>query len=213
MESGPGPGRTALLLIECQRGVVGDLSVLPDLAAQVHPVLVRIGALVAAARAAGVTVAHLTYAPLPGGRSTNRRSPLTQSTAATADWGPDRPGADVVPEIGVAESDLVFERHQGISPVHRTEVLAVLRNMGMEELVVAGVSTNLAVPLVAAAAADEDFAVTIVRDATAGVPASHHESMLRYTLAFVGRLATTDELVATWRPADVADGSDGSGPA
>jgi nicotinamidase-related amidase len=86
--------------------------------------------------------------------------------------------------------------------VHRTEVLAVLRNMGIGEVVVAGVSTNLAVPLVAAAAADEDFAVTIVRDATAGVPASHHESMLRYSLAFVGRLATADELMDEWRAAD-----------
>jgi nicotinamidase-related amidase len=66
---------------------------------------------------------------------------------------------------------------------------------------------------VAAAAADEDFAVTIVRDATAGVPASHHESMLRHTLAFVGRLATTDDLVTAWRPADAADGRDGSGAA
>ena len=206
MESASGPGRTALLLIECQRGVVGDLSVLPDLAAQVGPVLQRISALAAAARDAGVAVAHLTYAPLPGGRSTNRRSPLTRATAGTRDWGADRPGADVVPEIGVAEGDLVFERHQGISPVHRTEVLAVLRNMGMEEIVVAGVSTNLAVPLVAVAAADEDFGVTIVRDATAGVPASHHESMLCHTLAFVGRLVTTDELVAEWQ-----SGTEGSG--
>jgi nicotinamidase-related amidase len=199
MESTAGAEQTALLLIECQRGVVGDLSVLPDLAAQVRPVLERIGALAAAARAAGVTVAHLTYAPLPGGRSTNRRSPLTRGTSATTEWGPDRPGAEVVAEVGVDPDDLVFVRHQGISPVHRTEVLAVLRNMGIQEVVVAGVSTNLAVPLVAVAAADEDFGVTIVRDGTAGVPASHHESMLRYSLAFVGRLATAGELMAAWR--------------
>jgi nicotinamidase-related amidase len=95
----------------------------------------------------------------------------------------------------------VFERHQGISPVHRTEVLAVLRNMGMEEIVVAGVSTNLAIPLVAVAAADEDFTVTVVTDATVGIPQSHHESMLRYSLAFVGRLATVAELMTAWREA------------
>lgn len=201
MARAPGPKRTALLLIECQRGVVGDLSVLPDLAARVRPVLQRIGAAAAAARAVGVTVADLTYVPMPGGRSTNRRSPITSGTAAAADWGPERPGAEVVPEVGVGPDDLVFVRHQGISPVHRTEVLTVLRNMEIEEVVVAGVSTNLAVPLVAVAAADEDFAVTIVRDATAGVPTSHHESMLRYSLAFVGRLATADELMAAWRAA------------
>jgi nicotinamidase-related amidase len=199
MESAAGPERTALLLIECQRGVVGDLSVLPDLAGMARPVLERIGALAAAARAAGVTVAHLTFAPMPGGRSTNRRSPVTRGTSASAEWGPDRPGTEIVPEIGLAESDLVFERHQGISPVHRTEVLTVLRNMGIEEVVVGGVSTNLAVLLTAAGAADEDFGVTVVRDATAGVPASYHESVLRYSLAFVGRLATADELITRWK--------------
>jgi nicotinamidase-related amidase len=198
MESGAGPERTALVMIECQRGVVGDLSVLPDLAGLARPVLERIGALAAAARAAGVTVAHLTYAPMPGGRSTNRRSPVTRSTSASVEWGPDRPGTEIVPEIGLAEGDLVFERHQGISPVHRTEVLTVLRNMGIEEVVVAGVSTNLAVILTAAGAADEDFGVTVVRDATVGVPASYHESVLRYSLAFVAGLATADELIARW---------------
>jgi nicotinamidase-related amidase len=162
------------------------------------PVLERIGALAAAARSAGVIVAHLTYAPMPGGRSTNRRSPVTRGTSASAEWGPDRPGTEIVPEIGLADGDLVFERHQGVSPVHRTEVLTVLRNMGIEEVVVAGVSTNLAVLLTAAGAADEDFGVTVVSDATAGVPASYHESVLRYSLAFVGRLATADELITQW---------------
>jgi nicotinamidase-related amidase len=186
-------------LVECQRGVVGDLSVLPELAEMARPALERMGALAHHARSAGVTVAHLTYAPMPGGRATNRRSPLTQATAASADWGPDRRGAEIVAEVGRDRDDLVFERHQGISPVHRTEVLAVLRNMGVDEVVVAGVSTNLAIPLVAVAAADEDFSVTVVTDATIGIPRSHHESMLRYSLAFVARLATVDELASAWR--------------
>jgi nicotinamidase-related amidase len=195
------PERTALVLVECQRGVVGDLTVLPELAEMARPVLERIGALARHARSAGVTVAHLTYAPMPGGRATNRRSPLTRATAASASWGPDRPGAEIVSEVGRKRGDLVFERHQGISPVHRTEVLAVLRNMGVEEVVIAGVSTNLAIPLVAVAAADEDFTVTVATDATIGIPRSHHESMLRHTLSFVGRLTTVDELVAAWREA------------
>lgn len=185
-------------MVECQRGVVGDLSVLPDLAALAQPVLERVGHLAGEARRAGVTVVHLTYRPLAGGRSTNQRSPLTRSTSTSAGWDENHRGADVVPQIGVEQSDLVFERHQGISPVHRTEVLAVLRNLGIEEVVVAGVSTNLAVPLVAVAASDEDFAVTVAPDASVGVPASHHESMLRYSLAFVARLATVEEIVSGW---------------
>lgn len=193
------PSRTALLMIECQRGVVGDLSVLPDLAAAAQPVLETIGRLAREARRHGVTVVHLTYAPLAEGRSTNQRSPLTRGTASTSTWGPDRPGAEVVAVIGVEPGDLVLERHQGISPVHRTEVLNVLRNMGIEQLVLTGVSTNLAVPAVAVGAADEDFSVVVVPDATIGVPDSHHRSMLRYSLSFVAALVDADEVVAAWQ--------------
>ncbi len=193
------PACTALVMIECQRGVVGDLSVLPDLAAAARPALETIGRLAQEARRSGVTVVHLTYAPVAEGRSTNQRSPLTRATASTSSWGPERPGAEVVAAIGVEPGDLVFERHQGISPVHRTEVLSVLRNMGIDEVVVTGVSTNLAVPTVAVGASDEDFSVVVVSDATIGVPESHHQSMLRYSLAFVARLCTADEVVAAWR--------------
>jgi nicotinamidase-related amidase len=195
------PRETALVMIECQRGVVGDLSVLPELAAAAAPVLQRVGRLAAAGRRAGVTVVHLTYAPLAGGRSTNRRAPLTRATTSSATWDDAHPGAEVVPEIGVEPDDLVLQRHQGISPAHRTEVLSILRNLGIDEVVVAGVSTNLAVPMVVVAASDEDFAVTVASDATVGVPTSHHESMLRHSLAFVARLATVDDLIAEWEAA------------
>jgi nicotinamidase-related amidase len=192
------PERTAVLFVECQRGVVGDLSVLPALAAAARPALAAMGRLAAAARQTGVTVAHLTYLPLAGGRSASRRSPLMRSTASTQEWHPAHPAYEIVPEVGVGPDDLLLPRHQGLSPVHQTEVLAILRNMQIDEVVVAGVSTNLAVLLVAVGAADEDFGVTVATDASVGVPADHHQSMLTHSLAFVARLATVDELLAEW---------------
>ena len=192
------PGTKALLFVECQRGVIGDLSVLPALAEAAQPALAAMARLAAGARNAGVQVVHLTYLPLAGGRSASQRSPLMHATTSTAAWHDSDAALDIVPEIGLGPDDLVLPRHQGISPVHRTEVLSVLRNMAMDEIVVAGVSTNLAVPLVAVGAADEDFAVTVATDATVGTPAGHHASMLRHSLAFVARLVTTDELLAEW---------------
>jgi nicotinamidase-related amidase len=145
-----------------------------------------------------VQVVHLTYLPLADGRSASRRSPLMRATASTAAWRDSDAALEIVPEIGLGPDDLVLPRHQGISPVHRTEVLTVLRNMGMDDIVVAGVSTNLAVPLVAVGAADEDFGVTVAVDSTVGTPPEHHASILRHSLTFVARLATTDELLAEW---------------
>jgi len=192
------PDTTALLFVECQRGVVGDLSVLPALAEAARPVLATMGRLASGARQVGVLVAHLTYLPLAGGRSASGRSALVRATSATASWHESHPAIEIVPEIGVGPDDLVLPRHQGISPVHRTEVLTILRNIGITDVVVAGVSTNLAIPLVAVGAADEEFAVTIPTDACVGTPPEHHESMLRHSLAFVARLSTVDELLAGW---------------
>ncbi len=192
------PDTTALLFVECQRGVVGDLSVLPALSESARPVLATMGRLAAGARRAKVLVAHLTYLPLAGGRSASRRSALVRATSATASWHAGHPATEIVPEIGVGPDDLVLPRHQGISPVHRTEVLTILRNIGITDVVVAGVSTNLAIPLVAVGAADEDFAVTIPADACVGTPPEHHASMLTHSLAFVARLTTVDDLLAEW---------------
>jgi nicotinamidase-related amidase len=192
------PEQTALLLVECQRGVIGDLSVLPALGEAAKPTIPNIARLADGARRAGVHVAHLTFVPAARGRSSSRRSPLMRAAGATASWSESRPGNEVVPEIGVAPDDLVLPRHQGISPVYRTETLTILRNMGVDEVVVAGVSTNLAIPMVAVGAADENFAVTIATDATIGIPPEHHASMLRHSLAFVARLTTVDELLAAW---------------
>ena len=192
------PRTTALLFIECQRGVIGDLSVLPALAEAAQPALAAMSRLAGGARSVGVQVVHLTYLPLAGGRSASQRSPLMRATTSTAEWQESDAALEIVPEIGSVPEDLVLPRHQGISPVHRTEVLSILRNMGMEDIVVAGVSTNLAIPLTAVGAADEDFGVTVATDATVGTPPEHHASMLRHSLAFVARLATTDELLTEW---------------
>jgi len=192
------PCTTALLFVECQRGVIGDLSVLPALADAAQPALAAMARLAAGARGAGVQVVHLTYLPLAGGRSASQRSPLMRATTSTAAWRDSDAPLEIVPEIRAGPDDLVLPRHQGISPVHHTEVLSILRNMGIDDIVVAGVSTNLAIPLVAVGAADEDFSVTVATDATVGTPPEHHASMLRHSLAFVARLATTDELLAEW---------------
>jgi nicotinamidase-related amidase len=193
-----GPRQSAVLFVECQRGVIGDLSVLPALAEEAGPARAAMGRLAAGARAAGARVVHLTYLPLAGGRSASRRAPLVRATSATSEWTASHPAMEVIAEIGLEPDDLVLPRHQGISPVHRTEVLTVLRNLGVDEVIVAGVSTNLAVLLVAVGAADEDFGVTVATDAAVGTPAAHHASMLTHSLAYVARLATVDEVLAEW---------------
>ena len=110
------PRRCAVLFIECQRGVIGDLSVLPALAKEAQPARQAMGRLATGARATGARVVHLTYLPLAGGRSASRRAPLMRATTGSADWTEDHPAMEVIPEIGVDPTTLSCRGTRGSRP-------------------------------------------------------------------------------------------------
>jgi nicotinamidase-related amidase len=190
---------SALLIIECQNGVVGDGSALPALAKDAASTLPTIGRLAAGARDAGVLVCHLTWSPLAGNRASNRKPPLFRSILGLMDeWGPNHPATQPVAEIGVGPDDLVLPRASGISPTYGTETFRILRNLGIGTVVIAGVSLNIAIPAVLANAVDEDFAAVVPRDAVIGTPAEYAKEVLRNTVAMMATLTTVDELLAEW---------------
>lgn len=193
------PTKTAVLFIECQNGILGPDSVLPairDAALSSVPAMAR---LAAGARAAGVTVAHLTAVPVRGSDSFNRRTPLFRGFMDhIAHWGSGHPAVQPIDEIGVGPDDLVLPRATGISPTYGNETFKLLRNIGIDTVVFAGISVNIAITVSAAQAADEDFRVVIARDAAAGAPEEYAAAMMQHTLAMIARLHTVDELLADW---------------
>jgi nicotinamidase-related amidase len=191
------PATTALVTVECQHGVVGSDSALPELAALVGSTMRSIGDLAAAFRAVGGLVVHLTYVPAIGNRSSNRNAVLLAGVMGKMDgWTAGGLEAQVVDEIGVGPDDVVLPRHTGLSPTHNTELFPMLRNAGYDTIVFAGVSLNIAMPVVSTEAVDEGFHVIIPRDGVTGTPHEHAESMLRYTMSFIARIATCEEIVA-----------------
>jgi nicotinamidase-related amidase len=196
------PSETALLVIECQNGVVGAESALPDLAKEAGPALKTIGRLAQGARESGVQVCHLTFSPLAGNRSSNRKPLLFKGILHQMDaWGADHPATHVVDEIGVGENDLVLPRASGLSPTYGTETFRILRNLGITTIVVAGVSTNIAIPSVLTQAVDEGFEAVVPRDAAIGTPKEYADAMMRHTIGMIARLTTVDDLLAQWAEA------------
>src|SRR4030095_14488592 len=130
------PAHTALVTQECQRGVMGDLSQLPELAKNARDALPPIAELVRAARAAGVAVIHCVAEPRADGRGGTHNARIFQSMAKTPMrlvQGSD--AAQIVPEIDVIESDIVLSRLHGLSPFQGTELDFVLRNLRVPNLV------------------------------------------------------------------------------
>lgn len=193
------PEATVLLTVECQQGVVGPESALPELAraARTSGALANVARLVAAAHASGVQVIHAIAERRPDGRGANRnarlfsaaeRLPVQQLAGTTA--------VRVAAPIEVSEQDFVVRRLHGLSPIQGTEVDALLRNLGCRTLVVTGVSVNVAVPNAVFDAVNRGYHAVVVTDAVAGVPSDYTPAMIRHTLALVATLATTDEMLA-----------------
>ncbi|MFG2968962.1 cysteine hydrolase [Streptomyces sp. NPDC048288] len=192
------PASTVLLTVECQQGVLGPDSALPELAheARASGALANIARLVAAAHDTGVQVIHAIAERRPDGRGANHNARLfraaerlpVQQLSGTA-------AVRVAPPIEVAEEDLVVRRLHGLSPIQGTDVDPLLRNLGCRTLVVTGVSANVAIPNAVFDAVNRGYTAVVPADAIAGVPSEYTPAMVRNTLALVATVATTDEVL------------------
>jgi nicotinamidase-related amidase len=188
------PATVAVLCVECQNGVLGTDSVLPALAGDCGELVAAIGRLLAAARAAGVHVVHATYEGTLGSHHVGTARLWRALTPSTADWKPGSPATQVIPEL-LTPTDFVLPRRHGLFPTVDTELIPMLRSLGVQTVVLAGVSLNLALPHTAGHLTQEGFKLVIPRGAVGGTPASYADQVLDHTMSVLGKVTTVDELV------------------
>jgi biuret amidohydrolase len=195
-----GPDHTALVTSECQNGVIGAESILPELAAAAADSVIPNGArLCAAARSAGVPVVHCVAGRRPDDRGSNHNARLFGAllrSPVRLDVG--SPAAAVVPELTVGSADIVLSRIHGLSPMAATDLDPVLRNLGVSTLVVVGVSVNVAVTNLVMDAVNHGYQVVLARDAVAGVPPAYADAVIDNTLALLATVLTTSQIVQLW---------------
>jgi nicotinamidase-related amidase len=112
-------------------------------------------------------------------------------------WAPGSSPTAVLPDL-LADTDLVLPRHHGLFPTLDSELLPVLKGLGVTSIVLAGVSLNLAVTFTAGHATQEGFDVIVPRDAVGGTPKEYAHQVLDNTIAVLGRLTTVDQLIGEW---------------
>ncbi|MCB5168689.1 cysteine hydrolase [Streptomyces bambusae] len=198
------PARTVLLTVECQQGVVGPDSALPELAKEAREsgMLERVAALVRAAHLAGVQVVHAVAERRPDGRGANDNARLFRAAGRLpVQQLSGSPAVRVADPVEVAEEDLVVRRLHGLSPMAGTDLDPLLRNLGCRTLVVTGVSSNVAVPNTVFDAVNLGYTVVVPADAIAGVPAAYTAEVLRNSLSLVATVTTAEAVAAAWRPA------------
>jgi nicotinamidase-related amidase len=197
------PSQAALLMMECQEGIVGGRATLGALgdAVRRHGTIAQIARVMHAARAAKVPVFHCTMARRPDGGGAVVNCLLLAATKKMSGPGllPGSPQWAPVAELAPADSDYVLTRFHGISPFHGTELDAILRNLGVRTVVATGVSVNVGVLGMTIEAVNAGYQVVIPREAVAGTPDEYVTAVLDHTLKLLATIAAVEDVVAAWR--------------
>ena len=96
-------------------------------------------------------------------------------------------------ELGHNQNEKTITKNR-VSPFYQTELEEYLRTKWIDEVVVAGVATDLAISSIARDLHDRDFLFTVVSDACGTVSLEHHEAAL-IGIGKLGNVRTTDEII------------------
>jgi len=196
------PQHTAVLTMELQRGVVGDLAAFPDLRTAVREVglLDLAGTVCRAARDAEARVVHCTaeFRPDRLGSAANCRmlTAAEKMNAGRLDAG--APGTELVAELDVSESDVVVARTHGLTPFTSTDLDQILRNMGVTTVVAVGSSINVGILGMVLSAVDLGYRVVVPADAVVGVPPEYGRTVMSNTIALLATIVSVEDLVKSW---------------
>jgi nicotinamidase-related amidase len=195
------PAHAAVLVMECQEGIVGGGAALGALgeAVQRHGTIGQIARVVDAARAVRVPIFYLTMA---------RRSDSGGAVANCLLLALGRKGEPMVPgskrqavveALAPQDGDYVLTRFHGVTPFHGTELDQLLRNLGVRTVVATGVSVNIGVTGLTIEAVNSGYQVVIPRQAVTGTPDDYVDAVLTHTLRLLATITSVDDVVATWQ--------------
>jgi nicotinamidase-related amidase len=173
--------RTALIVIDLQRGVVG----LPAAAHSMETVIGNSVKLLDAFRERGLPVVLVNVAGAPSGRT---------ERAAGGSARPD--GWDIlIPELGRQPSDHLVTKHTR-GAFTGTDLEEYLRAEGVTQVVIVGVATGSGVESTARHAHELGFNVTLATDAMTDMNADIHDNSVLRIFPGLGETGTTDEILA-----------------
>jgi len=102
--------------------------------------------------------------------------------------------ADLLPEIGPREGDLVITKRQW-GAFYGTDLELQLRRRGLGTIVLCGISTNYGVESTARFAYEFGFQQVFAEDAMTSSTAEMHDAAVRIVFRRVGRVRSTEEIL------------------
>jgi nicotinamidase-related amidase len=171
--------KTALVVIDLQRGILAFPKVHP-----VEEVVEHASLLAQAFRSHGLPVVLVNVSGAPSGRTEQAR----RTGAPAAGW------ADLVPELNQQPGDhMVTKRQWGA--FRNTGLEEYLRNLGVTQVVIGGVSTSIGVESTARHAHECGFNVTLAVDAMTDSDLDAHVNSITRIFPRLGETGTTAQII------------------
>lgn len=196
-------GHTALLIIDMQRDFC-----LPGYGAQragrdigaAQAAIAPIARLLAAARAAGVPVAHVGFSTLPGHRSDSgpwlaQRRRATVSADDLCITGSD--GAQFVDALAPQPHEWIVPKHR-YSAFSGTDLDMLLRSRGIRTIIVTGVSTNACVESTLRAGFELEYYICVPPDCVGSWDRTLHDATLANVNHRFGVTVPSTDIQALW---------------
>jgi biuret amidohydrolase len=202
------PARTAVVAIDMHRGHLDPaVATLPLPAERCGPVIKRAAALFTDLRARGVPIVHVVteyrdpeeIAANPFWKAAHddpgkaRRGILRHNLAGS-------PGTEIIPELH-DERDVVVRSKKRYSVFQPTDLEFVLRRLGADTVILAGINTTTCVLCAGFEATNRDFRVVVAADAVDSMDGEEmHRFALRLMAAAIGWPQSNDEILRALAP-------------
>jgi ureidoacrylate peracid hydrolase len=200
----PMPGRkgTALVVVDMQNGFCapnGSCARVGLPVSLLQPAIEPCIRAVKAARAAGVPIIFTRYVYRAdfsdGGFLVNEKLPAlrTEQALISNTWD-----ADLLPDLKPQPQDYILDKNRP-SSFYATPLETWLNGLGVRELVVCGVTTNVCVETTVRDASQRDYRTFVLQDAVAEYDPERHAASLKAMGMLFAHLLTTSVLERAWR--------------
>ena len=171
--------RPALVVIDLQKGITAVPAVHP-----IDDIIKRSARLAAAFRRYGLPVVLVNVTGGAPGRTEISRPAFPRPP----DW------ADIVEDLGQQPDDLLVTK-QTWGAFHGTSLDTLLRDRGVTQIVLTGVSTSAGVESTARSAHEHGYHVALVTDAMTDRDGDAHQNSVQRIFPKLGETATTDDVL------------------
>ncbi len=192
---------TAVLVVDMQRAFFDNNDSLGQAGVDVTPLRAAIPGtkrLIADARAAGVPVIYTRYVYHEGMADFGPiRGVKAEERVAANSLGAGEPEIEIIDELAPLPGEIVIDKSRP-SAFYGTRLEPVLTGLGIRNLVICGVTTNICVETTARDAGQRDYGTYVVRDAVAEfTPERNHYALFAIDWSF-GQTVMLDEIEESW---------------